>query len=215
MGGKTLTVDLQSFVSTQAPILPTSANQATVNQANTPSPRMVAPTPTQAPRMKVASPFTPAPTPPPGSVNGSDLYWTGAIAMLDEMPESLGHAGLVRAVGRGVGQFVPVIGYGASIGPNISRHWVAGDPLEETLADFATDSLGFGVSGLGGKAVGALTGMLVSAAQPEAAPVAAPIANTIGSVSGGLGISIFWDLRIAPQVSSWLQQAWDRVTNLR
>jgi hypothetical protein len=133
------------------------------------------------------------------------------MALVDDIPESLGHSGLVRAAGRGVGQLVPIIGYGASVGPNLGKHLMAGAPAEETMADFATDSLGFGASVMGGKFVGFLASTVVTLVQPEAAPATAPIANTVGNVSGGAAISVVWDLQFAPMVSNHLQNIWKKL----
>jgi RHS repeat-associated protein len=206
MGGRTLTVDMEIPTSPQRHSLPVSP--VVVN-----APHMNAPTPTQAPRLAPAPPFPPtAAPPPPGDVNQSDLYWSGAMALADDIPESLGHSGIVRAAGRGVGQFIPIVGYGASVGPNLGKHLLAGDPAEDTIADFATDSLGFGASILGGNAGRIAGSTITTAIAPEAAPVAIAVGGAVGSFVGGTVTSIGWDVYIAPTVSNWFLEAWDRIT---
>ncbi|MFN3982268.1 MAG: RHS repeat-associated core domain-containing protein [Caldilinea sp.] len=193
VGGRTLTVDMEIPTSPQRHSLP-------VSPVVVDAPRMSAPTPTQAPRLAPAPPFPPkAAPPPPGNINQSDLYWSGAMALVNDIPESLGHSGIVRAAGRGVSQLMPVIGYGASVGPNLGKHLLAGDPVEETIADFAADSLGFGVSTAGGKGIGAISG-LVSAA--FGSPQMSPAAIRIGEIAGSITLSIGWDIYVAPGVSS-------------
>jgi hypothetical protein len=203
VGGQTLTINLQMAASFQPSAAPVAA----------PPSVMSAPTPTQAPRMEAAPPLPPTTAPsPPGAVNQSDFYWSGAMALVDDIPESLGHSGLVRAAGRGVGQLIPIIGYGASVGPNLGKHLMAGAPAEETMADFATDSLGFGVSEIGG-GVGLIVGSMgTTAIAPEAAPVTIAVGGAVGGFVGGTVTSMVWDVYFAPTVSDWFLEAWDRIT---
>lgn len=134
------------------------------------------------------------------------------MALVDDIPESLGHSGLVRAAGRGVGQLIPIIGYGASVGPNLGKHLMAGAPAEETMADFAVDSLGFGVSEIGG-GVGLIVGSMgTTAIAPEAAPVTIAVGGAVGGFVGGTVTSMVWDVYFAPTVSDWFLEAWDRIT---
>ena len=134
------------------------------------------------------------------------------MALVDDIPESMGRSGIVRAAGRGIGQFIPAIGYGASVGPNLGRHLLAGDSAEETMVDLATDSLGFATSVMGGNA-GRIAGSTITTALAlEAAPVAIAVGGAAGSFVGGTVTSIGWDVYIAPTVSNWFLEAWDRVT---
>ena len=134
------------------------------------------------------------------------------MALVDDIPESMGRSGIVRAAGRGVGQFIPAIGYGASVGPNLGRHLLAGDPAEETIADLATDSLGFGVSEMGGFVGLGLGAVGTTAIAPEAAPVTVAVGGAAGSFLGSAVTSTVWDVVIAPTVSKWFLDAWDRAT---
>ena len=200
VGGATLTIDMKIPAAPQPLLLP-------VSSAAVKPPHMSAPTPTQAPSF-VTAPSTPptvAPS-PPGAINQSDLYWSGAMALVDDIPESMGRSGIVRAAGRGIGQFIPAIGYGASVGPNLGRHLLAQDPIEEVIADFATDTFGFGASASGGKGIGLASGALVAIA---GAPQAFPVAKGLGEVVGGVAVSVAWDTYAAPTVSqriaNWLQ----------
>jgi len=206
VGGATLTIDMKIPAAPQPLLLP-------VSSAAVKPPHMSAPTPTQAPSF-VTAPSTPptvAPS-PPGAINQSDLYWSGAMALVDDIPESMGRSGIVRAAGRGVDQYIPAIGYGASVGPNLGRHLLAGDPAEETIADLATDSLGFGVSEMGGFVGLGLGAVGTTAIAPEAAPVTVAVGGAAGSFLGSAVTSTVWDVVIAPTVSKWFLDAWDRAT---
>jgi RHS repeat-associated protein len=197
VGGQTLTIDMQMAASFQPSAAPVAA----------PPSVMSAPTPTQAPGMEAAPPLPPTAAPPPGTVNQSDLYWSGAMALVDDIPESLGHSGLVRAAGRGVGQLIPIIGYGASVGPNLGKHLIARAPAEETMADFATDSLGFGASVAGGRGFGLASSTFAAL---FGAPQTSPVAMRLGEVAGGIASSVVWDIYVAPsvsqQIATWLQR---------
>jgi len=107
IGITTLTVNLENIVTPELPSQP-----APPPTRNASPPRISAvtpthtPTPTQGPKLRASSPLSPTPTPPKlGELNQSDLYWTAAMAIFDEIPEAFGNTGLVRAAGRSIGQF--------------------------------------------------------------------------------------------------------------
>ena len=217
IGITTLTVNLENIVTPELPSQP-----APPPTRNASPPRISAvtpthtPTPTQGPKLRASSPLSPTPTPPKlGEFNQSDLYWTAAMAIFDEIPEAFGNTGLVRAAGRSIGQFMPIVGFGASVGPNLVSHLLSRDSLPLTAADLATDSVGFGASLLGGKVGGAVGGVIVTAIQPEAGPASMIAGGAMGSIVGGASTSIGWDLFIAPGFSNWLQDIWDSVVNVQ
>jgi hypothetical protein len=88
-----------------------------------------------------------------------------------------------------------IIGYGASIGPNIVSNFRSGNGFTspDLYADLMTDTAGFGVS-VGGGWIGAAIPTFAGA------PAVAPVGDFFGSI----GVSVGWDIWVAPSVRSWI-----------
>ena len=153
------------------------------------------PTATATPRPTVN------PTPIPlGSVNPTDLYWSIAAPVAEDLAEKIGVPTVIRAGGRFIGTFpFPVtmlIGYGASVGPNVVGNVRSGNGLTspDLYADLAVDSAGYVVS-IGGGWTGAVFGTAIGGPGPG---------TGVGDFVGSVGTSVSWDVWIAPSVRSWI-----------
>ncbi|GAB4568506.1 MAG: hypothetical protein Kow0047_21460 [Anaerolineae bacterium] len=142
-----------------------------------------------------------------------DLYWSVATALLYELPEIVTRYEIpIRAGGRAVGH-APVpgwalegIGLTASVGPNVVEHLQRGEGISspELWTDVIVDAGGWALT-WGTTYIGTSVG--ASLGTPGNAP-SMLVGAASGYLVGSLGVSIAYDLWIAPAirptVRSWL-----------
>ncbi|MCW5859249.1 MAG: DUF11 domain-containing protein [Caldilineales bacterium] len=189
--------------------LPTPTPTATPAPLAFLTPYAVMPTPYAGPWIGPATPgptSTPTATPypqarlgQPGGINPTDLYYTIAQGLVYQMPKALGDDVAIRALGRGgqlvLGPLGPIVGYGASVGPNLASHLTRHDPLQVTLTDVVVDSAGYGVStGVGG--IAGVVGGVLGSTEPG---IGSLVGAAAGDIVGSAGGSIVWDLYVAPR----------------
>jgi hypothetical protein len=86
-----------------------------------------------------------------------------------------------------------IVGYGASIGPNLVNNIRSGNSVTSIVADLAVDTTGFGLSVAGGRGVGMIGGAL-----------SGPVGAGVGDFFGSIITSVGWDVFIAPRARGWI-----------
>ncbi len=185
----------------------------------TPGPQWQSPfTPTPASYLNPATPWpTPTPTATPiplGEINIPDTYWTLSTWLTYELPEALlGEGGptAIRAGGRAAGNLNPaieVIGWGASVGPNLVDHLASGDSGTDIVTDLIVDTGGWGLSFVGSQVGMFVGGTVGEAIQPEGGGVPGAIG---GNLVGSLATSMYYDVKIAPRIRPHVHNIVDNV----
>ena len=138
--------------------------------------------------------------------NGRE-YWVAAgsaaalrrIGLNPGVANSSGAMSAIRTAGRGGDGIFYLLGWSASVGPNLVAHAGYGDFFSKnTVTDLVVDTGGWAFSegvGLAGAALGAAMGV-------------APLIF-VGEVVGSVGGSVYWDNKVAPgaraRVRMWLR----------
>jgi RHS repeat-associated protein len=191
--------------------LPTPTPAPGMTIPGTPVPQWVAPTATPYAGAWVGpgGPWTPTSTPHPyvppmERVNKPATLWGIGQALYSDIPALVEkYSGtVIRAGGRSLNYAPPglmtTLGYAASVGPNVVQHLKQGENLtsSELLTDVVVDSGGWALT-LGTGPALSFTGASIGSAALPAGPV---IGGVVGYLVGTVGMSLYWDIQIAPAI---------------